>query len=60
VLFFSMATSFTAAALIAEGVGKDVTLLIGSGYVPGHAELALGLIRDHADLRAIFERRYAS
>ncbi|MDQ4005447.1 MAG: L-erythro-3,5-diaminohexanoate dehydrogenase [Actinomycetota bacterium] len=60
VLFFSMATSFTAAALIAEGVGKDVTLLIGSGYVPGHADLALGMMRQHATLRALFERRYAS
>ena len=45
VIFFSMATSFTAAALGAEGVGKDATLLIGNGYVPGHADLALGLLR---------------
>lgn len=59
VLFFSMATSFTAAALGAEGLGKDVTLLIGTGYVPGHAELALGLVREHADLRATFEARFA-
>ena len=60
VLFFSMATSFTAAALIAEGVGKDVALLIGSGFVPGHADLALGMMREHPGLRAVFERRYAS
>lgn len=57
VLFFSMATSFTAAALGAEGVGKDATLLIGNGYVPGHAELALSLLRRHAPLRALFEAR---
>ena len=60
VLFFSMATSFTACALLAEGLGKDVTLLIGSGYVPGHADLALGMLREDAALRAVFERRYAS
>jgi L-erythro-3,5-diaminohexanoate dehydrogenase len=60
VYFFSMATSFTAAALIAEGLGKDVTMIIGSGYVPGHAGLALNMIRGHPDLRAEFERRYAS
>ena len=42
VIFFSMATSFTGAALGAEGVGKDATLLIGNGYVPGHADLTLG------------------
>ena len=59
VIFFSMATSFTTAALGAEGVGKDATLLIGNGYVPGHAELALGLLRSNPRLRAHFEARYA-
>ena len=59
VCFFSMATSFTAAALGAEGAGKDVNLLIGNGYARGHADYALGLLRDHAGLRAIFQRRYA-
>jgi L-erythro-3,5-diaminohexanoate dehydrogenase len=58
VLFFSMATSFTAAALGAEGVGKDATLLVGNGYVPGHAELTLGLVRRSAGLRALLEARY--
>ena len=42
---FSMATSFSAAALGAEGMAADVTMLIGNGYTPGHAELALSLIR---------------
>ena len=32
VYFFSMSTSFTAAALGAEGVGKDVTMIVGNGY----------------------------
>ena len=59
VLFFSMATSFTAAALGAEGVGRDAHLVIGNGYVPGHAELALGLVRRHPGLRARLEERYA-
>jgi L-erythro-3,5-diaminohexanoate dehydrogenase len=59
VLFFSMATSFTAAALGAEGVGKDATILVGNGYVPGHAELTLGLLRRDAGLRALFEARFA-
>lgn len=57
VIFFSMATSFTAAALGAEGVGKDATLVIGNGYVPGHAELALDLLRRDAGLRALFQER---
>ncbi len=57
-LFFSMATSFTAATLGAEGVGKDVTLIMGNGYVPGHAELALELLRSHAGLRELFAARY--
>ena len=60
VLFFSMATSFTACALLAEGLGRDVSLLIGSGYVPGHADLALDMMREHPELRHLFEERYAS
>jgi L-erythro-3,5-diaminohexanoate dehydrogenase len=57
VIFFSMATSFSAAALGAEGVAADVTMLIGNGYVPGHAELALDLIRSEPGVRALFEAR---
>src|SRR5690606_15090623 len=41
VVYFSMATSFAAAALGAEGLAADVTMLVGNGYTPGHAELAL-------------------
>jgi L-erythro-3,5-diaminohexanoate dehydrogenase len=59
VVFFSMATSFTAAALGAEGIGKDASLVIGNGFVPGHAERTLGLLRRHPRLRALFEERYA-
>lgn len=59
VIFFSMATSFTAAALGAEGVGKDVTMIVGNGYVPGHADLTLNLLRDSPRLRRLFEERYA-
>jgi L-erythro-3,5-diaminohexanoate dehydrogenase len=58
VIFFSMATSFTAAALGAEGVGKDVTMIVGNGYVPGHAELTLQLLRTEPGLRKLFEERY--
>ena len=57
VIFFSMATSFTAAALGAEGVAADVTMLVGNGYVPGHAQLAIELIRSEPGVRDIFQRR---
>jgi L-erythro-3,5-diaminohexanoate dehydrogenase len=59
VIFFSMATSFTAAALGAEGAAADVTMLIGNGYVPGHARLALDLVRAEPGVRQIFESRTA-
>jgi L-erythro-3,5-diaminohexanoate dehydrogenase len=59
VIFFSMATSFTAAALGAEGVGKDATMIVGNGYAPGHADLTLELLRSEAALRRLFEERYA-
>ena len=57
VIFFSMATSFSAAALGAEGVAADVTMLIGNGYVPGHAEFALDLLRTTPAVRGLFEKR---
>lgn len=58
VYFFSMATSFTKAALGAEGVGKDVSLYIGNGYTKGHAEIALSEIKESPILKKIFEERY--
>jgi L-erythro-3,5-diaminohexanoate dehydrogenase len=57
IIFFSMATNFAAAALGAEGLAADVRMLVGNGYVPGHSEYALGLIRANADVRALFEAR---
>ncbi|HEV2891205.1 MAG TPA: L-erythro-3,5-diaminohexanoate dehydrogenase [Frankiaceae bacterium] len=57
VVFFSMATSFTAAALGAEGLAADVTMLVGNGYVPGHAAYALDLVREDAGVRGLFEAR---
>ncbi len=60
VVFFSMATSFAAAALGAEGLAADVTMLIGNGYLPGHADHALALLRDEPGVRALFEARLAA
>jgi L-erythro-3,5-diaminohexanoate dehydrogenase len=57
VVFFSMATSFSAAALGAEGLAADVTMLVGNGYVPGHAAYALDVLRASDGVRALFERR---
>jgi L-erythro-3,5-diaminohexanoate dehydrogenase len=57
VVFFSMATSFTAAALGAEGLAADVTMLVGNGYTPGHAAYAMDLIRANDGVRRLFERR---
>ena len=59
VYFFSMATSFTKAALGAEGVGADVTMIVGNGYTKGHAEITLQELRENAELRKIFEELYA-
>lgn len=59
VYFFGMATHFGRAALGAEGVGKDITLVIGNGYTTGHTEITLGELRENAALRELFEARYA-
>jgi L-erythro-3,5-diaminohexanoate dehydrogenase len=54
-----MATSFTKSALGAEGVGSDVTMIIGNGYTKGHAEITLQELRENEELRKIFEELYA-
>lgn len=59
VYFFSMATSFTKAALGAEGVGKDVNMIVGNGYTKGHAEITLQCLREHQGLRELFQELYA-
>ena len=59
VYFFSMATSFTASALGAEGIGKDVTMIIGNGYTKGHAEIALSVLRENPVLMEMFLQRWA-
>ena len=58
VYFFSMATSFTKAALGAEGIGKDVTMIVGNGYTKDHAEITLNVLRESPKLRKLFEEKY--
>lgn len=59
VYFFSMATNFTKAALGAEGVGSDVTMIVGNGYTKGHAEITLQILRESETLRKVFMELYA-
>ncbi len=56
--FFSMATSFTKATLGAEGVGKDVTMIMGNGYTKGHAQITLEELRENKPIRDFYERIY--
>jgi len=51
VLFFSMATSFSAAALAADGIGSSIRMLVGSGYTPDGGAYALDLVRRSQPLR---------
>jgi L-erythro-3,5-diaminohexanoate dehydrogenase len=56
IVFFSMATSFQAAALGAEGLGRDVEMVIGNGYLEGWVEQAFRLVRSRPELRRAFLR----
>jgi len=59
IYFFSMATSFTAAALGAEGVGKDVQMIVGNGYTKDHAAISMQVLRENDKLRELFQQLYA-
>jgi len=58
VYFFSMATDFAKAALGAEGVGKDVQMIVGNGYTKDHVDITLAAIRESSALRDIFNAKY--
>jgi len=58
VYFFSMASSFTKAALGAEGIGADVDMILGNGYAHNHALISLDLMRRNPVLMRIFQERY--
>jgi L-erythro-3,5-diaminohexanoate dehydrogenase len=60
VYFFSMATSFTSAALGAEGIGADTSMIIGNGYTKHHAAIALNCVRESPVLMEIFKETYAT
>jgi L-erythro-3,5-diaminohexanoate dehydrogenase len=59
VYFFSMATSFTRAALGAEGIGADIDLQIGNGYTAGHSEVALDVYRESDEIKTLFTELYS-
>ncbi len=59
IYFFSMATSFTSAALGAEGVGMDTTMIIGNGYAKNHANIALDIVRESEKIRKTYTELYA-
>jgi L-erythro-3,5-diaminohexanoate dehydrogenase len=58
VYFFATSTSFTAAALGAEGMSKDIDMYIGNGYADGHAEHTFDLVRSMPAVGVLFGRRY--
>lgn len=55
VLFFSMATGFSHAALAADGIGSSARMLIGSGFSPDRGAYALDLVRRSKDLRGALD-----
>jgi L-erythro-3,5-diaminohexanoate dehydrogenase len=41
-------------------VAADLTMIIGNGYVPGHAAYALDLVRQEPGVRRLFDARLAA
>lgn len=58
--FFSMATSFTKAALGAEGIGKDVQMIVGNGYCVNHADTTFKLVNRYPFIKAYYEKKYGA
>ena len=58
VYFFSMATSFTRAALGAEGIARDVNMIIGNGYAEDHDKITIDILRESKEIRELFEQMF--
>lgn len=58
IYFFSMSTDFVKASLGAEGAKKYVTMILGAGYYPGHAEITFNIVRKNEKLREYLVNRY--
>lgn len=58
IYFFSMSTDFVKASLGAEGVKKHVSMIIGNGYYPGHADITFDIVRNNKKLKEYFVNRY--
>lgn len=58
VYFFSMATSFTKAALGAEGIAAEALMIIGNGYTKNHANITLDILRESKEMYDLFTKRY--
>jgi len=54
ILFFSMATRFSTAALAADGIGSSARMLVGSGYTADRGAYAIDLVRRSEPLRRAF------
>ena len=58
ILFFSMSTAFNRVALGCEGVGKVLSLLFGTGYTEGHADITFQILRENPGLMEYFREVY--
>ena len=45
-------------SLCAEGIGKDVEMIIGNGYTKNHAKITLDVLRESEKLRKLFDEKY--
>ncbi|MFN8160547.1 MAG: hypothetical protein U0R52_05815 [Solirubrobacterales bacterium] len=59
VLFLSMATRFSSAALAGDGLSSDARMVVGSGYTPDLGSYAFDLVREMPELRAALGAPFA-
>ncbi|MFZ5632302.1 MAG: sigma 54-interacting transcriptional regulator [Bacillota bacterium] len=58
IYFASLASRYTVAALGAEGMARDVDLLLYKGFSSGHADYTVNLLRRHTVLQDYLEARF--
>ena len=55
IYFASLSSDYKLTSLTAEGIGKEITLIPYTGYLEGHADYTLDLIRKYHELQEVLQ-----
>lgn len=58
IYFATLSCDYKLTSLTAEGIGKEITIVPYTGYMEGHSDYALNLVRKYKELRELLQYQY--